>query len=227
MSFTDDHRGRDYHSISQSRQRLLPHLTELYETALRLLPEPQEDQPYRVLDIGTGTGLMVERLLKKIPEARVHVVHDSKVNLDAAEDRLAEYTDQLTYELGDYLRVDLEGPFDVVIQELAANFLENKSKRTLLSAAYAALRRGGRLISITQVRGATDVLEDRYVAQWREMAREQGASDDEIEHAILTSGKNRTATLAQQIDWMAGDGFENVDCHVKYWRLAVVAGDKI
>jgi tRNA (cmo5U34)-methyltransferase len=227
MSFTDDDRGSDYQSISQTRQRLVPHLTDLHETTLRLLPEPREDQPYRVLDIGTGTGLMVERVLKQIPDARVHVVHDSRVNLDATEDRLAEYADQITYELGDYLRVNLEGPFDVVIQELAANFLENKSKRTLLSAAYAALRRGGRLISITQVRGATDGLEERYVEQWRAMAREQGASDDEMEHAILTSAKDRTATLAQQIDWMAADGFENVDCYVKYWRLAVVAGDKI
>jgi hypothetical protein len=135
--------------------------------------------------------------------------------------------DQVTYELGDYVRMNLEGPYDVIIQEFEANFLENKSKRTLLSATYAALRRGGRLISIAQIRGATEALEDLYVEQWKNMAREQGASEEDLEHAIFTSSKGRTATLAQQLEWMSGDGFENVDCHVKYWRLAMTAGDKL
>jgi tRNA (cmo5U34)-methyltransferase len=227
MSFADDYPGSDFGSLSQARQRLVPHLNDLHETALRLLPAPRDEHPYRVLDIGTGTGLMIERILKQLPDARVHVVHDVKLNLEAAQDRLAGFGDQVTYELGDYVRTDLNGPHDVIIQELEANFLENKSKRTLLSAAYAALRRGGRLISITQIRGATDILEADYVAQWRKMAIEQGANEDELEHSIFTSAKDRTATLAQQLDWMAGDGFENADCYVKYWRLAVVAGDKL
>lgn len=227
MSFADADPGRDFNAMSQTRQRLVPHLNDLHETILRLLPEPREDQPFRVLDIGTTTGLMVERVLKRIPHAQVHLVHDAKVNLDAAQDRLAKYADQVTYEMGDYIRMNLDGPYDVIMQELEANFLENKSKRTLLSAAYAALRRGGRLISIAQARGATDALEDHYLKQWRDMAREQGASENDLEHSIFASAKDRTATLAQQLDWMAADGFENVDCYVKYWRLAVIAGEKL
>jgi tRNA (cmo5U34)-methyltransferase len=227
MSFADNDQDNDFKAMSETRQRLVPHLNDLQETVLRLLPEPREDQPYRVLDIGTGTGLMVERVLGKIPQAQVHLVHEERPNLDAAQDRLSNFPDQITYELADYVRVNLDGPFDVVVQELEASFLENKSKRTLLSAAYAALRRGGRLISIAQVRGATDALENYYVEQWRVMAGEQGASENELERAVFTSAKDRTATLAQQLDWMAADGFENTDCYVKYWRLAVVAGDKI
>ncbi|MDG2286047.1 MAG: class I SAM-dependent methyltransferase [Alphaproteobacteria bacterium] len=225
MSFADTERGHDFRTMSQTRQRLVPHLNDLHASILRLLPKPRDEAPYRVLDI--GTGLVVERVLNQVAGAEVHIVHAEQVNLDAAQDRLSEYADQVTYELGDYGRMPLEGPYDVIIQELEANFLENKSKRTLLSAAYAALRRGGRLISIAQVRGATQALEDRYVEQWKNMAREQGASEDELDHAIFTTSKGRTATLAQQLDWMAGDGFENVDCYVKYWRLAVIAGDKL
>lgn len=227
MSFADDDQGQDFNAMSERRQRLVPHLNDLQETILRLLPPTVDDEPYRVLDIGTGTGLLVERILEIIPKARVHVVHDERINLDAARDRLTKHGDQITYEFGDYVRVNLDGPYDVVIQELEANFLENKSKRTLLSATYAALRRQGRLISITQVRGATDDLEDLYVEQWREMARQKGASDTDLEHSLFASARGRTATLAQNLDWMAADGFENVDCYVKYWRLAVIAGDKL
>lgn len=227
MSFADDDQGRGFEAMFETRARLVPHLSDLHETILRLLPSPREDQPYRVLDVGTGTGLLVESVLTRIPKALIHVLHDRKLNIDATQDRLAEFGDQVTYELDDYVKATLDGPYDAVIQELEANFLENRSKRTLLSAAYAALRRGGRLISLAQARGASDALEAHYVEQWRAMARDQGASENELEHAIFTSAKDRTATLAQQLDWMASDGFENVDCYVKYWRFSVIAGDKL
>jgi cyclopropane fatty-acyl-phospholipid synthase-like methyltransferase len=227
MSFVDDDQGQDFNAMSERRQRLVPHLSDLQDTILRLLPPPSDDEPYRVLDIGTGTGLLVERILDRVPQAKVHVVHDERINLDAARERLEKFGDQVTYELGDYVRVNLDGPYDVAVQEFEANFLENKSKRTLFSAAYAAIRRGGRLISTTQVRGATDDLEEIYVEQWREMARQKGASDTDLEHSLFVSARSRTATLAQHLDWMAADGFENVDCYVKYWRLAVIAGDKL
>ena len=227
MSFAESDQDLGFRKMSETRQRLVPHLTDLHESILRLLPERREDQPYRVLNIGTGTGLMVERVLEYVPPAKIHVLHDGNVNLEATRERLAEFGEQVTYELNDYVRANLEGPYDVIIQELEANFLENKSKRTLLSAAYAALRRGGRLISLAQIRGATDALEERYVEQWRRMALTQGASESDLEHAIFTSAKDRTATLAQQLDWMAADGFENVDCYVKFWRLGVIAGDKL
>lgn len=227
MSFADDDQGQDFNAMSARRQRLVPHLVDLQDTVLRLLPKPIEDEPYRVLDIGTGTGHLVERVLDQHPTATVHVVHDERINLDAARERLAAHGERITFELGDYVRVNLDGPYDVVVQELDANFLENKSKRTLLSATYAALRRGGRQISVTPIRGATDALEDIYLEQWHDMARRQGATETDLEHGLFASARGRTATLAQQLDWMAADGFENVDCYVKYWRLAVIAGDKV
>ncbi len=227
MAFADDDQGQNFKTLSETRQRLVPHLKDLQETILRLLPEPDDDGPYRILDIGTGTGHLIEQVLVRMPEAEVHFVHDNKINQAATRDRLAAHQSAITYELGNYVRTNLEGSYDVVIQELAANNLENKSKRTLLSATYAALRRGGRLIIITQLRGATDALEEIYDEQWREMALQQGASETDLEHPFFTMSRDRTATLAQHLDWMAADGFENVDCYVKYWRLAVIAGDKV
>ena len=208
-------------------QRVVPHLLDLHEAIIRLLPEPRVAEPYRVLDIGTGTGLLVERILEKIDGAQAHLVHAEQSHLDAAEDRLSRFAGQTSYELCEYVRLNLDGPYDTIILELDVNFMESKSRRTLLSAVYAALRRGGRMLTIVQARGATDALEDLYVEQWRKMAQERGATDGELDHAVFASAKDRTATLAQQLEWMSGDGFENVDCYVKFWRLAVAAGDKL
>jgi hypothetical protein len=70
-------------------------------------------------------------------------------------------------------------------------------------------------------------LEAYYVEQWERDTREQGALDVDFANTLVTSAKDRTATMAQQLDWIAADGFEDVDCFVKFWRFAVVAGDKI
>jgi cyclopropane fatty-acyl-phospholipid synthase-like methyltransferase len=227
MSFTDSNQTHDFNTMSHLLLRVVPHLQDLHAATLRLLPPPLDGVPYRVLDIGTDTGLLVERILEKIIDAQVHLVHAEQYHLDAAEDRLSRFVGQTSYELGEYVQVTLDGPYDVIILELDANFMGSKSRRTLLSAVYAALRRGGRMLTILQPRGGTDTLEEFYVREWRAMAREQGATDAELTHALFASAKERTTTLAQQLEWMSSDGFENVDCYVKFWRLAVAAGDKL
>ncbi len=214
-------------AVSGSRQRLIPHMRDLQDTVFRLLPASRVGEGYRVLDIGTASGLLIERLMDEWPEAVVDMVHEAEPNLNVARQRLQRYGDRISYQFGDYTRMNFDGPYDAVISELEASFLENKSKRTLLSAAYAALRRGGRVISIVQVRGATDYLEAHYLAEWNRMIDELGATEADRKTTVITSARNRTSTLAQQLEWMAGDGFENVDCFVKFWRFAVIAGDKV
>lgn len=225
--FADDGRDGDPAALSAARRRLVPRMDLLHDAALRLLPDRRPDEPYRVLDIGTGTGLLVGRLLEAIPEARVHLVHNGAASLKAARERLAAFGDRAGYELAEYVRADFGGPYDVAITELSASFLENRSKRTLLSATYAALRRGGRAINVIQARGATEESEAVFAREWEKMARELGATDADIAGSIVSAPRGRTATLAQQLEWMAADGFENVDCYLKFWRFAVVAGDKL
>ena len=214
-------------AIARSRQRLVPGMDQLHATVRRLLPEPQPDQTYRVLDIGTASGLLPETILEKDPEIQVHLVHAVATNLEAARLRLARFGTQATFEQGEYQRMAFDGPFDVVILELTASQLENKSKRTVLSAAFAALRRGGRVIGVVQVRGPSKDLENRYHAVWEAMVRANGATEGDRTATSISSAKANTATLEQQLDWMTADGFENVDCFVKIWRFAVVAGDKL
>ena len=155
------------------------------------------------------------------------MVSDDITRVEAMRERLSKFDERITVKVGDFLKIDLDGPYDAAILELAISSLENKSKRTLFSAVYAALRRGGRVIFVSQARGPTETLEKFYARNWEEMARAQGATDADFKSSILSSSKDRSSTLATQLDWLAADGFENVDCFVKYWRFAVLAGDKV
>ena len=214
-------------SISATRQRLVPQWGWLHDTVVRLLPPPRRGETYRVLDLGTGSGLLVERLLEQVPDAVVHMMHDSEIHLEAARSRLARFGDAITYELRDYVHATLQGPYDVAISELAANFQVSRARQTLYSSTFAALRRGGCAINVILTRGMTDGSETRLIEEWQRMAMERGAIDEEIAGSIVSAPRERTATLAQQIEWMSDNGFENVDCYVKYWRFAVIAGDRV
>ena len=125
------------------------------------------------------------------------------------------------------MHATLQGPYDVAISELAASFLSTRARQTLYSSTFAALRRGGRAVNVILARGMTEGSEARLIEEWRRMAAENGASAEEIGGSIIASDRGRTATLAQQMEWMTDNGFENVDCYVKYWRFAVIAGDRV
>ena len=227
MSFIDDEQGRSKDDILSIGQRLVPHLGDILDTVETLLPDVDDTAHYRVLDMGPATGLLTDRLLHRHPKISIHMVSDDFATTEMMRERLEKFSGRVTFEVGDFLKIDLGGPYDAAILGLATSSLENKSKRTLFSAVYAALRRGGRVIFVSQVRGLTEALEAIYTRNWEAMARAQGATDTDFKSSILSSTKYRTATLAAQLDWLAADGFENVDCFVKYWRFAVLAGDKV
>lgn len=224
---TDEGAVGDLEAIAGARQRLIPQADRLHETVVRLLPSVRPGEPYRVLDFGTGTGLLIERLLSRIPHASIHMMHDGEASLEAARSRLARFGDSITFELRDYVHATLQGPYDVAISELAASFLSTRARQTLYSSTFAALRRGGRAVNVILARGMTEGSEARLIEEWRRMAAENGASAEEIGGSIIASDRGRTATLAQQMEWMTDNGFENVDCYVKYWRFAVIAGDRV
>ena len=227
MSFIDNEQGPSRDDLLTIGRRLVPHLGDILDTVEALLPAVNNKTDYRVLNMGPANGLLIDRLLRQHPKISIHMVSDDFTTAETMRGRLGKFGDRVTFEVGDFLKVELDGPYDAAILELATSSLENKSKRTLFSAVYAALRRGGRVIFVSQARGPTETLEATYNRNWQAMARAQGATDADFESSVLSSSKDRTATLATQLDWLAADGFENVDCFVKYWRFAVLAGDKV
>jgi tRNA (cmo5U34)-methyltransferase len=97
-----------------------------------------------VLDLGTGTGETLVRVLERHPAARAVGVDESPGMLQAARSRLAPYEVELVVaDLSDPLP---DGPFDLVVSALAVHHLDGPGKAGLFRRVAAALRPGGRFV---------------------------------------------------------------------------------
>jgi tRNA (cmo5U34)-methyltransferase len=137
-----------------------------------------------VLDLGTGTGETLLRVLDRHRGATAVGVDRSEGMLAAASDRLEGRSVQLRVaELADPLP---EGPYDLVISALAVHHLDGPEKAALFARVAAVLCPGGRF-----------VLGDVVIP-------------DDPADAVppITDDHDRPSTLAHQLAWLADAGFD-------------------
>jgi len=70
----------------------------------------------RVLDLGCGTGSLVERLADALPDASILGIDLSFANIDAARRGARRDAERVRFEVADYLALDA-GPFDVIVSD--------------------------------------------------------------------------------------------------------------
>jgi tRNA (cmo5U34)-methyltransferase len=97
-----------------------------------------------ILDLGSGTGETLGRVLPLHPSARAVGVDESAGMLAVAREYLGEY--DVTLQVADLRDPLPAGPFDLVVSALAVHHLDGPEKATLFARVAAALRPGGRFV---------------------------------------------------------------------------------
>jgi ubiquinone/menaquinone biosynthesis C-methylase UbiE len=145
------------------------------DALLALVPE---DEPGRLLDIGTGTGRVLELLAPRVRHALG--VDASKAMLALARARLSNPgLDHCSVRLADMYRLPLaDGSFDTAVLQMVLHFAEDPAG--VVTEATRVLRPGGRLIVIDLVPHGRDDLIARRAHRW------PGFSDAAI-HQLLAN----------------------------------------
>ncbi|MGU3377003.1 peptide chain release factor N(5)-glutamine methyltransferase [Chryseobacterium sp. M5A1_1a] len=128
-----------------------PETEELLEIAIKEIRGlKSNDQGLRILDIGTGSGIIPLVLKKHFPEAKVTSIDFSEKALKTAQ-RNAEYHQlEITFIYGDYLSFELTDNYDIIISnppyigieeevEIADSVKEFEPKMALFSPTSDAL----------------------------------------------------------------------------------------
>jgi len=97
-----------------------------------------------VLDLGSGTGETLARVLALHPGARAVGVDENPGMLDVARARLADR--DATFGAADLSDPLPPGPFDLVVSVLAVHHLDGPGKAALFRAVADVLRPGGRFV---------------------------------------------------------------------------------
>jgi tRNA (cmo5U34)-methyltransferase len=141
----------------------------------------------RLLDLGTGTGETLERVMAEHPGAHAVGLDESAGMLAVARDRLAPY--DVALHVADLLDPLPEGPFELVVSALAVHHLDGPGKAELFRRVAAILAPGGRFVLADVVLAALP-------------------ADAAAAAVPLTEGYDKPSTVAAQVGWMEDAGLQ-------------------
>ncbi len=184
----------------------IPHRAEGCAVVLEILGRPQ-----RVLDLGTGDGVLLAMVRSQWPDVEAVGIDFSAAMLDAARARFA----------GDgavtIVEHDLDQPlpglgrFDTVVSSFAIHHLADTRKRALYAEVFDVLLPGGRFANLEHVDSPTPELHREFLAAL-------GRTEDDEDPS------NQLTPLDVQLAWLRDLGFVDVDCFWKWRELALLAG---
>ena len=78
--------------------------------ALRKTPAP-----VRILDLGTGSGILPIVLAKEIPQSRLTAIEKSALEIARKNALHHAVTDQICFVSGDFMQIDWQGPYHLIV----------------------------------------------------------------------------------------------------------------
>lgn len=111
------------------------------------LPIQPTDEPLHILDLGCGTGLEIEFLLHRVPNARITGIDLAGDMMDLLRKRYSAHVGQITLVADSFLTMPLgTGAYDHVISVMSMHHILRDTKRALYARIHAALKPGGKYI---------------------------------------------------------------------------------
>lgn len=165
----------------------------------------------RLLDLGTGDGRTLARLLIDRPAAEGVALDFSPAMLQRAHARFGGnvQVEIVAHDLT--LPLPALGPFDAVVSSFVIHHLDHGRKRALYAEIFALLAPGGVFCNLEHVSSPTPALHAQYLLAI-------GRSPDEEDPS------NKLLDLETQLQWLRAIGFADVDCHWKWREFALFGG---
>jgi tRNA (cmo5U34)-methyltransferase len=201
-----------------------PRYVEIQDEVLRLLPLATDNAAV-VVDLGGGSGKLMERILERWPKAQGIVVDQSEPFLALAERRLARFGERAKCVLA-----KLEGEWNQqvpaiingIVSMSAIHHLEPAEKASLYQRCFDVLAPGGVLLNGDEVRPEGDADYRAALTKWaghmrREMA---GSTIPAAFHEALEGWIDRNVAKFGQPKKSGDDCHETIEAQLAYFRAA-------
>lgn len=126
------------------------HMRESFEGTLEAfyervaLPISETTEPVRILDMGCGTGLELEYIFNKAPNALITGIDMSAQMLELLQQKYAVYAAQLRLVQGSYVDIPFqENHYDYAVSVMTMHHLLEEAKLELYQKIWATLKDGG------------------------------------------------------------------------------------
>jgi len=168
-------------SYDRQRNYVIPNMDQIYIIMVDLascdVPGP------KILDLGAGTGLLSEKLLKKYSRGSFTLIDLSNEMLNIAKERF-KGNSNFKYIQGDYLNTDFKDSFDIIMSSLSIHHLNDDSKKNIYFKIYQILNKGGIFLNADQVLAPSSENEYIYQRNWWEKMEKEHLKQNEKELII-------------------------------------------
>jgi tRNA (cmo5U34)-methyltransferase len=208
----------------QKTDTAFPEAQEVYGILIATQPREQ-DAPLRILDIGSGHGVVAAALLSALPNATAIGLDISEPMMAEGKVRMAPFGKRFSYHVADFadgdLPSDLPGTFDLVVSSRAIHHLISPNKAKLYAQIHARLNDGGAFFNIDNMRPRDEYFRAVYRKMGNRSTRPQGMGGGNG-----GSGTEHPDPVDEQLTWLRDAGFAHVDCLWKKLGRAMIVGYK-
>ncbi len=196
--------------------------------------------PSKILDLGCGDGVLGRMLLDVHPAAHVTFADFSEPMLEALQKQIG--TNQRTTVIkADFAtptwakHIEVEKRFDVIVSGFAIHHQPDDRKRELYMEIYGLLGEGGVFLNLEHVSSTTPagsaLFDSFFVDHLLRFHNNVGPSKtrQEVEEAYYRrpdKKENILAPVETQCQWLRHIGYQDVDCFLKVFELALFGGRK-
>jgi tRNA (cmo5U34)-methyltransferase len=184
------------------------------------------EEPLKILELGSGEGLLADALLTRFPLASLTALDGSDSMRRAATTRLATFGGRARVAAFDLTTLDWWDRMfgvDLVVSSLALHHVNDAKKQYLYKAAADRMSSRGALLIADVVDpqhpAARAVAADRWDALARQQAESVGAPalyqrflDERWNHFRFPDPSDQPSALMHHLVWLRHAGFAAVDC---------------
>ena len=187
--------GYDEHMLTE-----IDGAAEFYAFTAAELPT---EKACRILDLGCGTGLELERYISANPTAQITGIDLSAEMLDKLTEKFPD--NNMNLICGSYFDVPFGGNcFDAAVSVESLHHFTSDAKRTLYRKLYKSLKHDGYFI-LTDYFAESEEAEREYFENLRRLKKEQGIDDNEFYHY------DTPLTVGHEMNALTDAGFSKVE----------------
>lgn len=204
-------------------EKLVPQYMDQQEFLCKLIPFDHE-QSIRVLDLGSGPGVLSEIVLRLYPQAQVVAFDLTEEMLEVCKQRLSEFEGHFDTRQGDFKTDSFGLGYDVILAGLTLHHLSDEERKEIFSRLYGALNGNGIFLAREIVVDEDSFVTDWHYLLWRSFMKSSG--EDDAFWYSKHKQKDYPVSIEKELSWLRNAGFTHTACHWRYWNFAIISGHK-
>lgn len=220
-AFYDELSGR----YTELIKKCVPRYNEMFANLFHYIPDKLH--PETILDLGCGTGNLVEAALKHFPKSTIHALDISADILNECKSRFVG-VDNVQYHQQDFNQINFPPQsFDLIISTISIHHIKDNEKSILYKKIFELLKPGGCFVFADQTRGSNLEIYEKHIQRWKEEAFKLGSSEENwqlwMQHQ---DAHDYHAPVAWHLKQLEGCGFIENDVIWKNLLWAVLFAKK-